>query len=47
MAPHEFIDPSHESWSLVKGPVFNGVELDIKIGVAGDIHPVEKCHLPF
>lgn len=38
-APIVFMDPNHESSSLVRGPVFNGVEFDIRIGVDGDIQP--------
>lgn len=39
MAPRILIDPNQESCSLDIGPVVNGVEFDIKIGVAGDSQP--------
>lgn len=41
IAPRVLIEPSQESCSFVSGPVFKGVKLDIRIGVAGDIQPVK------
>lgn len=39
IAPRVLIEPSQLSCSFVSGPVFKGVEVDIKSGVAGDNHP--------
>lgn len=33
------IDPIHDTWSFVRGPVINGVSRDKRIGVAGAYQP--------
>lgn len=38
--PTVLIDAIQESCSTLKGPVIKGVSFDIRMGVAGDIHPL-------
>lgn len=40
IAPIALIDPIHDSWSSVNGPVFNGVWLDESNSVAGESQPI-------
>lgn len=37
--PMVFIEPIHDTCSLVNGPVFNGVESCVNVAIAGDTHP--------
>lgn len=45
MPPMLFTEPIHEIWSLVNGPVDNGVFSDDKIAKAGDAQPTIEIDL--